>query len=94
MAAHLVASKVSGSSTTESAHKASVALSLRAGIGRSVGALLTGCTVRVLLLALRVLVALVWALLGKLVLWCGAGVASLLLVVVSTWKLVAVQDLE
>lgn len=76
MATHLVATKVSGSTTAKSTHKPSVPLLLHRWVTGAV-LLLSGLDVRVL--ALWVLILAVGALLRELVLRLRAGVASLLM---------------
>ena len=80
---HLVTAKVSRCTTAKRTHQTTVALSLRARVGRAV-LLLAGLAVGVV--ALGILILLIGALLRKLVVWCLAGVLllavlSLLLVV-------------
>lgn len=75
MATHLVATEVSGSTATESAHEATVTLLLHSWV--TVAILLPGLTVGVL--ALWVLVLTIWSLLRELVLRLGARVSSLLI---------------
>lgn len=77
MAAHLVATKVSGCTSTERAHQSPVTLSLCVGVGRAV-VLLSGLGA-VGIMALRVLVGLICALLGELVCGLSTRVCSLLL---------------
>jgi hypothetical protein len=83
MSAHLVASKVPCCTATHGAQQASIALSLRIGVGRAGLVLcgLAGLAVRVLALTLRVLVRLVSALLGELVVGLSPGVGALLVAV-------------
>lgn len=80
---HLVAAEISSRTATESAHYASVALSLGVGVGRSITWRTWLSIGRVVLLTLRILVGWVRALLRELVLWLCAWVTSLLLAVVS-----------
>lgn len=94
VAAHLVASKVSSGTSTKRAHQASVALSLCVGIGRAVGLL---ARLAVGVVALRVLVLRIGALLrelvGRLSPWVGPlllAILSLLLLVV--WSYLAVLE--
>lgn len=83
VAAELVASEVSCSSTSKGAHQASIALSLIIGVGGAV-LLLPRLSVCVwCLVALRVLVMSVGALLRELVLWLSSGISSLSLLTVS-----------
>lgn len=81
VAAHLVAAKVSSSTTAHGAEKASVTFLLH---GRVTGAvlLLPGLAICVLALAVGVLVLAVRTLLWELVLRLRAGVTSLLILVI------------
>jgi hypothetical protein len=67
MAAHFVATKVAGCSTTECTHETAVALSLCIWVGRTVARLCV-LAVGVRALALRICICRVCALLGELVL--------------------------
>jgi len=90
MTTHFVAAEVASCTATQSTHHASVALGLGVGIGWSVPWRTWLAILRVMLLALRILVGWVCALLRELVLWLCTGVASLLLAVVSLLLLLLV----
>jgi uncharacterized membrane protein len=73
MSAHLVAAEVAGCSSTKSAHEASIALRLHIGVCSAVLAWL----LLAVLLALRVLILGVGALLRELMRGCLAGILTL-----------------
>jgi hypothetical protein len=77
VATQLVASKVSGCTTAQSTHQATIALGLGIGVGWSV-TWSAGLAICVLVLALWILVCGVCALLGELILRLRARVGSLL----------------
>ena len=79
VAAHLVAAKVSGSTTTHSAQEASITLLLHSWVA---GSILLLARLAVGVLALRVLVLAIRTLLRKLVLRLRAGVTSLLVLAI------------
>jgi hypothetical protein len=83
VAAGLVSAKIASGASTESAHESTVALTLHGGIS---GAVLLLARLAVCVLALRVLVLAVRALLGELVLRLRAGVLLL--------AVLAAQELE
>lgn len=91
MTAHLVATKVAGSTATESSHKPSVALLLHGRVAGTV-LLLSGLAVGVL--ALWILILAVRSLLRELVLRLRAGIASLLLLTVLPEKVVRIECFE
>lgn len=89
MAAHLVATKVAGCTTTESAHEASVTLGLCIGIS---GTVILSLLAVLAVLALGILVLRIAALLGELLSRCLARV-RLLSVGAAVIKLVIVSSL-
>lgn len=86
VATHLVATKVTGSTATKSAHQATVTLLLHSWV--AVAVLLPGLAVGIL--ALWVLVLTIGALLRELVLRLGARISSLLILAVLPLLLVVV----
>jgi hypothetical protein len=82
VAAQLVPSKVPGSATSKGAHQASVALSLRVGVGGSIWLL---ALLSIWVLSVGVLVRWISALLRELVVrrCCGIRICSLRLAVLS-----------